>query len=154
MAGDSTGGDLPPLPRSSCAMSALQGRVPLPCFPVGHFAIRSPTGNPPSYSEHRNSCVSAFLHTHRHALNSVEDSLLPGREKIQEQHQLISNSVLLGRFVLSACSGGEFIESTAPHVEPGCGEWREGGKRGQILQHVVMYIIQQVLVRSPSHLPH
>lgn len=72
---------------------------------------------------------------------------------MQEQHQLISNSVLLGRFVLAAWRGDEFTVSTAPHVKPGYGEWRDGRKKGQTLQHVVMYVILQVLVRSPSCCP-
>lgn len=72
---------------------------------------------------------------------------------MQEQHQLISNSALLGRFVLAAWSSDEFTESTALHMKPGCGEWRDGRKRGQALQGVLMYIIQQVLVRSPPCCP-
>jgi len=83
--GQEWGGDIPPPPWASDAVSAFQGSGATSlcgsCFPVGPFAPRSHAGKPPSYSEHRNSCFAALLHTHACALTHVEDLLLPGRKK-------------------------------------------------------------------------
>lgn len=95
--------------------------------------------------------VSHCLLSHPQMCTDPCRGLIAPREgKIQEQHQLIANFVLLGRFVLAAWSNDEFIESTGAHVKSGCGEWRDDRKQRQTLWHVLLCIIQQVLVRSLS----
>lgn len=107
------GRDLPPLPWASYAMSALHSMVSLLGMALAsqwdsllqesllesHLPIVSIT-----ISVSLPSCIP----THADPSGGL---IAPRKGKVQEQHQQILNSVLLGRFVLAAWSSDEFIES-------------------------------------------